>query len=252
MTSWWLRLRNDMTGPSSHPASTSLALHGYPVSNYFNAARAALIEKGAVFTVVPTRASQDDAFLKLSAMGKIPFLQTPDGCIAETVAILEYIEEAVPGVPLYPATPFERARARQIVNIVQVYVEAPLRSLFPGIFMGGVNAPETIAVALPVVERAMRALGRLITLNPYLLGAQLTHADLFSFYTFDIGERVARFTWDMSLLDRLEGLRDWFDAMADRPSSRTVLADFDTAFAAYLRDKAAAWQEPELKETHHA
>lgn len=229
-----------------------LVLHGYPVSNYFNAAHAALIEKGADFAVVPTRAVQDEAFLTRSAMGKIPYLETPQGCIAETVAILEYLEDVVPGTPLHPADPFARARVRQVMNIVQLYVEAPLRSLFPGVFMGGVNAPETVAAARPVIDRAMRALSHLVTPSPFLLGERLTHADLFAFYTFDIGERVMRFTYGASLINAVPGLGGWFAAMVQRPSTRIVLADFHPAFAAYLKDKAAVWQEPEPKETTHA
>ncbi|MGE6694770.1 glutathione S-transferase family protein [Sphingobium limneticum] len=241
-----------MTDISFDPAYGALALHGYPVSNYFNAARAALIEKGAAFTIVPTRAAQDEAFLAHSAMGKIPYLRTGQGCIAETVAILEYIEEVVPGVPLYPAGALARARARQIINIVQLYVETPLRSLYPGAFMGGVNAPETIAAVRPVVYRGMRALSQLVTPAPFLLGGQLTYADIFAFYHFDLGARAMRFTYGASLFDAVPGLHDWFDIMAARPSTRTVLADFHPAFAAYLRDKGAAWLEPELKETTHA
>lgn len=229
-----------------------LVLHGYPVSNYFNTVHAALIEKGTPFTVVPTRASQDEPFLAQSAMGKIPFLRTPDGCVAETVAILEYIEETLSGAALYPAEAFERARARQIINIVQVYVETPLRALFPGVFMGGANAPETLAATRLTVDRAMRALAHLVTPEPFLIGAQLTHADLFAFYTLDIGERVMQFSYGISLLDSVAGLRDWYATIAARASSRTVLANFTPAFAAYLQDKAAAWREPEPKEKAHA
>lgn len=233
-------------------ARAPLVLHGYPVSNYFNAARAALIEKGVDFTIVPTRATQDDAFLARSAMGKIPYLETPEGCIAETVAILEYLEDSLLGAPLHPADAFDRARVRQVMNIVQLYVETPLRSLFPGVFMGGANAPETVAAARPVIDRAMRALSHLVTPSPFLLGGRLTHADLFAFYTFDIGERVMRFTYGASLIAAVPGLGDWFVVMAQRPSTRIVLADFHPAFAAYLLDKAAAWHEPEPKETTHA
>lgn len=239
-----------MSTPTPDTEHGPLALHGYPVSNYFNAARAALIEKGADFTVVPTRASQDEAFLASSAMGKIPYLRTAEGCIAETIAILEYVEETVAGPPLYPAGAFDRARARQVINVVQVYVEAPLRSLFPGVFMGGANPPETIATARTTLERGLRALSHLVSPAPFLLGARLTHADLFAFYTFDVGDRVSRFTWGRSLIDEVDGLRPWFDVMAARASTRTVLADFYPAFAAYLHDKAAAWQEPELTTSH--
>ena len=236
----------------SDSAPAPLVLHGYPVSNYFNVARAALMEKGADFAVVPTRAAQEDAFLARSAMGKIPYLETPHGCIAETVAILEYVEDTVPGVPLYPASAFERARARQVINIVQLYVEAPLRSLYPGVFMGGANAPDAIAAVRPVVDRAMRALGHLVTPAPFLMGGELTHADLFAFYHFDLGERVMQFTYGTSLIDAVPGLRDWRATLAARPSTRAVLADFHPAFAAYIRDKGAAWREPEPKEPSYA
>ncbi|WP_404477044.1 glutathione S-transferase family protein [Novosphingobium sp. BL-52-GroH] len=233
-------------------ADPHLVLHGYPVSNYFNAARAALMEAGVAFEIEATRASQEEAFLGRSAMGKIPYLETPQGSIAETVAILEYIEDAGGGRPLYPADPFERARARQVVNIVQVYVETPLRSLFPGVFMGGANGAEALGAARPVVERAMRALARLVEPRPFLLGDQLTHADVFAFYTFDIGERVMRFAYDASLLDMVDGLRGWDAMMRTRASTRAVLADFSSAFGAYLRDKGAAWREPVLKDPAHA
>src|SRR3546814_6877072 len=81
-------------------AAMTLRLHGYPVRQYFNAARAALIEKGTDFQVIPNRAAQDDAFLAPSAMGKIPYLVTPPGSIAETVALLASIEEQSGGFQL--------------------------------------------------------------------------------------------------------------------------------------------------------
>lgn len=229
-----------------------LFLHGYAVSNYFNAARAALIESGAAFEVVSARASQDETFLACSAMGKIPYVATPQGCVAETIAILEYIEDAGCGRSLYPADPFERARARQILNIIQVYIELPLRSLFPGVFMGGENSAEALGIAKPVVDRAMRALSRLVAPKPFLLGEELSHADLFAFYAFDIGERVARHCYDESLIDQIEGLRTWDGEMRQRFSTRLVLADFSPAFSAYLREKDAAWSEPLPKDRTHA
>src|SRR3546814_14270128 len=107
---------------------------------------------------------------------------SPDVCSSDL--------ETSGGIPLYPADAFGRARARQVINIAQVYIEAPLRSLFPGVFMGGVNDPATIAAVRPLVERAMRALSRLTSFHPFMLGEAISHADLFAFYTLDGGERV--------------------------------------------------------------
>lgn len=223
-----------------------LRLHGYPVSNYFNAVRASLIEKGAPFEVVMERASQDDAFLRRSAMGKIPYLETNQGCIAETVSILEYIEDTAPGLPLYPSDTFARAKVRQVMNIIQVYIDTPMRTLFPGVFMGGSNAPETVGATRFVLDRAIAALCRILTPDPFLMGPVPTHADFLAFYTFDLGERVFSHVYGESLLERIPGVPQWFAMMQIRPSTQIVQSDFSPAFAAYLRDRNAAWREPEL------
>jgi glutathione S-transferase len=70
-------------------AAPALKLHGYPVSNYVNVVRAALIEKNLAYRFAIRGAAQDEAFLSLNPMGKIPVLETEDGPLAETVAIVE-------------------------------------------------------------------------------------------------------------------------------------------------------------------
>jgi len=215
-------------------AGPNLRLHGYPVSNYFNIARAALIEKGTSFEFVPTRAAKDTEFLSRSPMGKIPVLETPYGWIGETVAILEYLEDTLPSPALYPADPFVRARGRQIINILQVYVDGQVRSLYPGVFMGQSNAESTIVAARTMLDRATRALTILLQPHPFLLGANISHADLFAFYCLDIADRVTRFVYARSILREIGGLDDWSARMASRPSSHRVFAEFYPAFELYL------------------
>lgn len=222
--------------------SPQFRLHGYPVSNFFNIAHAALIEKKAAFEVVTQRAGQDPEFLRMSPMGKIPFLETPRGFIAETVAILEYLEDAIAAPRLHPEDIFERARVRQIVNVVQMYIEAPVRSLFPGVFMGGRNSDTSVAAAKALLERGLRALGYLVSPGEFLLGDRLSYADLYAFYCLDIAERVSQFVFGESALAAVEGLPYWADVMAKRDSSRLVLANFETAFAGYLTEKNAVYR----------
>lgn len=218
-----------------------LRLHGYPVSNYHNIVHAMLLEKGAPHEVVITGAAQDEAFLACNPMGKIPFLETPGGFIAETVAIIEYLEEVLPEPALLPADTFARARVRQLVNVVQVYIEGPCRTLYPGVFMGGVNADATTAIAVGSIDRAIAALARLVDQGPFLVGSALTTADIFAFHSFELAERVMQHCFDRSILDEA-GLRQWHAGMGSRPSSRAVFAQFAPAFAAYLRDHAAAYR----------
>jgi glutathione S-transferase len=223
-------------------------LHGHAVSNFFNIVHAALIEKKVDFEIVTERASQDPEFLKKSPMGKIPFLETSQGCIAETVAILEYLEDAVDEPKLHPGDIFERARVRQIINVLQLYVEAPVRALYPGVFMGGSNNEATLIASKAALSRGSCALGLLVTPWEFLIGRKLTYADLFAFYCLDIAERVSVFVYGESVLDSVEGLRDWSARMAKRDSSRVVVANFERAFPGYLAEKNAAYVPPIRRE----
>ncbi|MFP5496383.1 glutathione S-transferase family protein [Pseudomonas sp. 32A] len=218
-----------------------LRLHGYAVSNYFNIAHAALIETATPFELVTTRASQQAEFLAISPMGKIPVLHTPAGWIGETVAILGYIEDCLPMPTLHAVDPFQRARERQVINVVQLYVEAPVRSLFPGVFMGANNSPVSVAAARITLDRAVVALRHLVAPGPFLMGAALSYADLFAFYCLDIAERVSGFVYRRSILAEL-GLQGWFAQMAQRDSTQTVLALFEDAFGQYLKEKNATYR----------
>lgn len=73
-----------------------IKLYGSPLSNYVCMVKSALIEKQIPFEMVAARPSQDPAWLAMSAMGKIPCIQTESGYLAETRAILDYLEESSP------------------------------------------------------------------------------------------------------------------------------------------------------------
>jgi glutathione S-transferase len=230
----------------------ALRLLGYPVSNYFNIARAAMIEKALDFEVVLTRAAQDEPFLSMSPMGKIPVLETPNGTLAETVVILEFLDDNYSDVSLRPADRFQRAKGRQIVNVVQMYVEAPTRSLFPGVFMGGTNAPETEVSVRAMLDRSTAALSRMMQPTPFLFGDAISQADLFAFYNLDIADRLTRFVYGRSIIGEIGGLDDWQRRIADRASTRTVMADFEKYFAIYLEDKGASYSAIAEQTGHHA
>lgn len=220
----------------------SLILHGHAVSNYFNTVRAVLIEKQLSFMIQHSGASRDEAFLTRSPLGKIPFLETPQGFISETVAILEYLEDTHPEHRLYPADPLLRARGRQIINITQLYLDAPLRQLYPGVYAAGTLHERTQTTVAKQLDVTLDALRRLLVCQPYLLGPTATLADFFCLYAFDLSDRVTQRVYGWSLLERLPGLKTWAEAMRDRDSTHTVTSDFLTALAAYLRDKQAHYR----------
>lgn len=222
-------------------------LHGHSVSNWFNCARAAMIEKGMDGRFVPVSASAEPEFLEQSAMGKVPWLETARGGLAETVAILEFLEETVDGPALMPTGAFERGRVRQIVNIAQVYIEVPMRALYPCTFMGEDAALAPMDSSFETAGRAMRALDRLCEFAPFLHGNSLTLADLVAFYVFEVANRVAWHLRKESLFDGRPCFQQWDAVMRQRESTRVVLADFAPAFAEYRRAKGAAFDEAQYQ-----
>jgi glutathione S-transferase len=54
------------------------------------------------------------AFTDLSRTQRVPTLVHGDFVLSESSAIAEYVEDAFPGAPLYPADPRLKARARQV------------------------------------------------------------------------------------------------------------------------------------------
>ena len=49
-------------------------------------------------------------YLRLNPRGKVPTLRHGDFVLSESVAIMEYLDEAFPQIPLYGRTPHERAQ----------------------------------------------------------------------------------------------------------------------------------------------
>lgn len=96
--------------------------HRVPVSNYYNMAKLAMLEKGMDFEEIANPASQETEFKKKSPMGKMPFIETDDGCLSETSVILDYLEELYPAKPLYPSDLFAKAKTREIMRVIEHYI----------------------------------------------------------------------------------------------------------------------------------
>ena len=201
-----------------------IKLHGVLLSNYFSMVKHALLAKGIAFEFVQSRPSQEADFLTMSPMGKVPFIETPQGFLSETDAILDYLEEAYPAVPLLPADAFQRAKVRQIMKVQELYVETPIHNMIGVIF--GREVPAHVKEASqPAARKGLAALGRLVQLQPWLAGPSLTMADVFVFYSLVLSNRIAGAAYQWDLLGEVPGLADWFQRFSALDVTQTVLKD---------------------------
>ena len=94
--------------------------------------RWALAVKGIPFTTVPVdllKGEQATAEHRArNPMAHVPALWIDGRCLAESVAIFEYLEETRPTPALYPGDAWTRARVRQVVELVNSGIQ-PLQNI---------------------------------------------------------------------------------------------------------------------------
>lgn len=110
-----------------------LILHNYFRSSTSIRVRAALNLKDLDYTYVPyallPNEHKSEAFLRLNPQGLVPALEIDSQeVVTQSLAIIEYLDEAYPEHPLLPATPLARARVRSLAQIIACDIH-PLNNL---------------------------------------------------------------------------------------------------------------------------
>jgi glutathione S-transferase len=204
-----------------------LTLCGFPVSNYYNKVKLALLEKGVPFDEeVVMLPISEEAALKASPLGKIPFLRTPDGELCESQAIMEYIESAYPAPPLVPADPFAAAKVRELIIFIELHLELVARELYGQAFFGGTVSDATQARVRRQLEKNIPAFKRLAKFSPYAAGELFTQADCAAFASLPVVGMATKavFGEDLLLAAGID-YKPYIRLVGERPSAKKVLAD---------------------------
>lgn len=221
-----------------------LQLCGFPASNYHNKVKVALIEKGIAFEEVIVYPSRDDALLGESPMGKLPFLRTSRGPVAESQVILDYLEEAHPAQPLYPADPFDRARVRELITILELHLELVVRRLYAEAFFGGKASDSTKAEVEKLLVKGLAALARRTEFATFAAGDVFGAADCVASMHLPVLAMATKVSLGRDLLaEQFPAAKAYTKRIADRPSVKRVNDDRKAgveAFNAYVASKAKA------------
>ncbi|RYG15645.1 MAG: maleylacetoacetate isomerase, partial [Caulobacteraceae bacterium] len=109
-----------------------MILHGYWRSSAAYRVRIGLALKGLDYVDAPhdlRRGEQDDAGYKaLNPQGLVPALEVAGRVVTQSLAILEWLEEAYPEPALLPEDPIDRARARAMSALIACDIH-PLNNL---------------------------------------------------------------------------------------------------------------------------
>jgi glutathione S-transferase len=209
-----------------------LTLCGFGVSNYHNKIKLALLEKQISFEEDAVFPSQDETVLKRSPLGKIPFIETDQGSLSESQAILEYLEEVYPAKPLYPVDPYARAKIREFIFHLELNVETQARRLYGEAFFGNPVSADIKEDARSRLEKGLLGLNRLVSFSPYLLGTEFSAADVVAWPHFGLIALASTIIYGEDLLAKnIPQVTEYLALLQTRPAVQKVAEDREKALA---------------------
>lgn len=216
-----------------------ITLYGFAISNYYNKVKLALLEKQIEFSEETVTPSQDPALLERSPLGKVPFIKTESGqYLSESQAILEYLEDAYPAHPLYPADSYERAKNREFIQHLELNVELIARRIYMEAFFGGKVSDEVKEEVKTKVETGLKGLSKLLKLAPYALGDNFSTADVVAWPHLQLISASTQIVYSKDLVaEYLPGIDAYFKQMENRPYVQKVAADRIAALAKFFQNK---------------
>jgi glutathione S-transferase len=205
----------------------TLTLCGFPISNYYNKVKLALLEKNVPFTeeAVMTK-STDAAVLGASPLAKIPFLRTAQGGLCESQPMLDYIEAAYPQPPLLPADPFAAAKVKELITFIDWHLEMTARELYPQAFFGGTVSDDIKARVRIQLEKNIAAFKQLVKFAPFAAGDSFTQADCAAFASLPLVGMASKAVYGEDLLlSAGVDYKPYIKMVSERPSAQKVMAD---------------------------
>ena len=162
-----------MTGPAD------VTLFGHWICPYSVRVSFALAERGIAHDVVdvPPSAVRPPGyvvpaeFLEQSPRQEIPMVRVGSEFRADSLPILDWLEERVPGRPLLPTDRAERQRVHDAMSWIDAQVFAPMIGVYYG------TRPERIADSSAALTAALTALGDRLGDGPWLVGSGPTLAE---------------------------------------------------------------------------
>ena len=212
-----------------------MKLYNLMLSNFASKSRIAIYEKGLNVEMVDPPGGMGSAdYKKVNPLGKVPALVLDDGqLIAESEIINEYLEDKYPQTPLLPKDAEGKAKVRAYTRFHDLYLEPPMRALFPKLF--GQNLDDKfIEEKLKEVNSRLDQLDATIG-GPWAAGSAFTLADATLAPTmFFLNTFLPQFGSKGPLEGRSK-VAAWWKNVQERPSVKKAIGEQQAALNAMMK-----------------
>lgn len=165
-------------------------------------------------------------FLKMNPNGKIPTLETPQGAVWESNAIARYIARLSDN-GLYGSTSLDAARVEQWIDFSTISLDTPLQSwVYPIIFPKIPYDKKKEEGAIAALKSALAILNGYLSENTYLVGHQVTLADIITWSNLVLGFKQV---FDASFRADFPAVERWFVTLANQPNFKAVVGEVKLA-----------------------
>lgn len=215
-----------------------ITLYGFAISNYYNKVKLALLEKAIEFEEVTVAPSQEESMLVRSPLGKIPFIKTGEVYLSESQAIVEYLEDAFPAVPLYPVAAEQRAKVREFIQHLELNVELVARRIYSEALFGGKISQELKDDVKTRLETGLAGLNRMLKFAPYALGAEFGMADIVAWPHLQLVAFATGNLYGEDLVAKhIPGIAEYTRLVESRPHAQKVAAERAVALEAFFKSR---------------
>ena len=210
-----------------------LKLCGFAASNYYNKVKLVLLEKDVPFEECLTLGTPKSEILSKSPLGKVPYLETEDGTLAESQVLVNYIEARYPQPALVPADPFGAAKVQELIVFMELHLELVVRELYAEAFFGGKASDSTKERVRKQLDKNIAAFAQLARFSPYIAGDQFTLADCAAVCHLPLAISATKKVYGEDLLAALP-VKDYLKRMGERPAVARINADRIASLPAFM------------------
>ena len=202
-----------------------MKLYNMNLSNFASKCRIAIYEKKAPVEIaaIPGADLKSAEYLKIYPLGKTPSLEVNGRILGESEIINEYLEEKFPSPALLPKDPEGRAHVRTFTRFHDVYLEPPLRALFPQV-TGGAKDEKLKAEKLAELATRLDQLEAMIGAQ-YAAGAEFTLADCALAPTFFFANIMLPMLGAPAFGEGRPKIAAWWTKVQERPSVAKALGE---------------------------
>jgi len=174
-------------------------------------------------------------YLQLNPLGKMPVLDVDGHCIAESEVICEYLEDAHTGRSIRPEDLLERARARLLSRVLDLYVLGQTGAFYRNLNPAKRNPVETQA-AVAALQSGLKHLEHFLGPGPYAVGRTLTLADCSMLTGIALVNTsiVPAFGLE-NPVQVLPKLGAWWEQMGEDPLCVQVLEEWSVAYQEFWK-----------------